>query len=144
MNLLKSLSIFCVGGMLYGIIELLWRGHTHISMFLVGGLCFYLIGLIDEKTSLPIVFQLPLSALIVTAVEFISGVIINLVLKLDVWDYSGMPLNLFGQICPTFSLMWLFLSFPAIIVEDSIRVMLFNEKPKTLMFLPPKKEALIK
>ena len=40
----KLATLFTVGGLLYGLIEIAWRGHTHISMFVVGGLCFVLIG----------------------------------------------------------------------------------------------------
>ena len=34
------------------------------------------------------------------------GVIFNLWLKMDVWDYSYMPFHILGQICPMFTLMW--------------------------------------
>lgn len=30
----------------------------------------------------------------------------NLKLKLAVWDYSKMPLNILGQVCPAFSMLW--------------------------------------
>lgn len=134
---IKTATLFTVGGLLYGMIELAWRGHTHISMFLVGGLCFVLIGALDEvKKPMSVLAQLPVAAIIVTAIEFASGVIINLVMRLDVWDYSNMPLNVLGQVCLPYSAMWLGLAFPAIIIEDSLRVMLFGEKAKTLHFLP--------
>ncbi len=144
---IKTATLFTVGGLLYGIIELAWRGHTHISMFLVGGLCFVLIGALDEiEKPISVLAQLPLAAFIVTGIEFTSGVIINLVMRLDVWDYSDMPLNILGQVCLPFSAMWLALAFPAIIIEDSLRVMLFGERAKTLRFLPKRrikqKEAL--
>ena len=137
-QLLKLSTLFSFGGLLYGVLELAWRGHTHVSMFVVGGLCFVLIGALDELTPEPpsILVQLPLAALIVTAIELASGVIINLVMELDVWDYSSLPFNIMGQVCLYFMLLWFLLAFPAIIVEDSLRVMLFNEKPKTLHFLP--------
>lgn len=134
---IKISTLFCVGGILYGVIELAWRGHTHISMFLVGGLCFVLIGALDEvKRPMCVFAQLPVAALIITAVEFVSGVIVNIMMGLDVWDYSDLPFNVLGQVCLPFSAMWLGLSLPAIIIEDSLRVILFNESPKTLRFLP--------
>lgn len=137
-KLIKLATLFSVGGLLYGILELAWRGHTHISMFIVGGLCFVLIGALDELSPEPpsILVQMPLASLMVTAVELASGVLINLVMGLDVWDYSSLPFNIMGQVCLYFMLLWLLLAFPAIIIEDSLRVMLFNEKPKTLRFLP--------
>lgn len=146
-RLLKTSTLFVIGGLLYGIIELAWRGHTHISMFWVGGLCFVLIGALDEvKKPVCVFLQLPIAAVIVTAIEFASGLIINLLMGLDVWDYSDMPFNVLGQVCLPFSAMWLGLALPAIIIEDSLRVMLFGEKPKALRFLPKRlikqKEAL--
>lgn len=136
-TLIKSLTLFTIGGLLYGIIEIAWRGHTHISMFVVGGLCFVLIGLLDEiQKPISVLGQLPIAAFLVTAIEFTSGVIVNLIMGLQVWDYSNLPLNIWGQVCLPFSLIWLVLAFPAIIIEDSLRVMLFNEAPKTLQFLP--------
>ena len=136
---LKFATLFAVGGLLYGVIEIVWRGYTHISMFLVGGICFVLIGALDEiEKPISVMAQLPIAALLVTAVEFTSGVIINLVLNLGVWDYSDLPLNVWGQVCLPFSLIWLLLAFPAIIIEDSLRVILFNEPAKVLKFLPIK------
>lgn len=133
----KLATLFTVGGLLYGLIEIAWRGHTHISMFVVGGLCFVLIGALDEiEKPISVIAQLPIAAFLVTAVEFTSGVIVNLFLGLEVWNYSSLPLNVWGQVCLPFSLIWLLLAFPAIIIEDSLRVMLFNEPPKTLKFLP--------
>lgn len=46
--LIKYLILFLIGGFVYISIELLWRGHTHWSMFILGGVCFILLGLIIE------------------------------------------------------------------------------------------------
>ena len=51
---------------------------------------------------------------LITAVEFVSGCVLNLGLGWHVWDYSAQPLNLMGQICPLFCLFWLLLSVPAV------------------------------
>lgn len=56
----------------------------------------------------------------ITALEFITGCIVNLRMGWDVWDYSSMPLNLLGQICPAFSIMWLALSVPCIVLSKFI------------------------
>ena len=42
----------------------------------------------------------------VTAVEFIFGLIFNVWLQRDVWDYSNKSFNVMGQICPVYSLLW--------------------------------------
>lgn len=44
----KYLFLFNVGGLLYILIELIWRGRSHWTMFLLGGICFVFLGLINE------------------------------------------------------------------------------------------------
>ena len=100
-------------------------------MFVAGGLCFVFIGLLNdflgEKMSfLSLMF---LSALIITAVEFITGIIVNVWLKLDVWDYSYLPYNLKGQICLLFTNLWFLLSAPALLLDDWMRVKIMKRKP---------------
>ncbi len=48
-------------------------------------------------------------AVIITAYEFFVGIIVNLRLGWNVWDYSSVPGNILGQICPTFTLLWFLL-----------------------------------
>ena len=68
---------------------------------------------------------------VITTFEFITGCIVNLWLKWNIWDYSGVFGNVLGQICLPFSLIWVLLSGVAIIVDDYLRYFLFNEeKPK--------------
>ncbi len=107
-RLLKRYGIFFViGGVGYAALELLWRGRTHWSMMLAGGLCFVLFSLIAERlVSRSIVFKAALCSVAVTAVELIFGIIFNIILKMRVWDYSHLPLNLYGQICPRYTLLW--------------------------------------
>lgn len=137
MKALKNATIIVSGGLAYGIAELLWRGSTHISMFLVGGLCFFIIGQLDEhNTSLCLISQAIISCFVITALEFSSGVLINIVLKLNVWDYSKLPMNIWGQICLPFSALWLLLSVPAIYFEDFLRFCLFKEPMKRISLLP--------
>ena len=84
----KFLTLFTTGGSLYFIIEFLFKtfasgGTIHWSMFLLGGLCFVLIGEINEVIpwEMSIIKQGIIGAAIITSLEFISGVILNLVLK---------------------------------------------------------------
>lgn len=121
-RLFAYLIIFIFGGLLYNVIEIIFRQYTHISMFFAGGLCLVLIALSDELTAgKPFVLKVIIGGLIITAVEFVFGVMLNLVLGLNVWDYSYEPYNLLGQICLSFSLMWFFLSVPAIWLSRFIR-----------------------
>ena len=129
-KLIQFLILFLVGGSVYVMIELLWRGRSYPSMFVLGGICFYLIGLINEKYpwDMPLISQMFISSIIVTIFEFIFGVILNIILKLGIWDYSQMPYNLCGQICLLFSILWFLLSAVAIVLDDFIRWKWFGEK----------------
>ena len=127
----RLLFRFLVGGFAYGGIEILTRGYSHISMFIAGGLCFVFIGLLNEflGEKLSFLSLMVLSALIITAVEFITGVIVNLWMGLGVWDYSYLPYNLKGQICLLFTNLWFLLSAPALLLDDFFRVALLKRKP---------------
>lgn len=130
MKAIMPLILFVIGGLLYLLIELVFRGHTHWTMFFVGGLCFVLVGAINEVISweTPLVIQCIIGGVIITAVEFVSGCIINLWLGWAVWDYRDMPFNLLGQICLPFSLLWVLISAVAIVVDDYVRYYLFGEE----------------
>lgn len=127
---LKLLVLAVIGGAIYVGIEMLWRGHSHPSMFILGGLCFVSIGLINElfPWELGIVWQALIGGTMVTCLEFITGVIVNIWLKLGVWDYSGLPLNILGQVCLTFYFAWVGLSVVAIVFDDYLRYWFFGEE----------------
>ena len=123
----KEAVIFYIGGMFYCTVELLWRQWTHGSMFLLGGLCFYLVGGLDKRFRIPVLAQMLLGALIVTFFEFWTGILVNRVMHLNVWDYSHVPMNFMGQICVPFTLLWFPLSGIGIFCEDYLRHALFHE-----------------
>ncbi|MCI5605504.1 MAG: hypothetical protein ACI4C7_08095 [Clostridia bacterium] len=129
-NILKYFILFSLGGIFYIIIELLWRGYSHWSMFILGGLCFVLIGVINEfyTFDIPLFIQMLIGAFIITVLEFITGCIVNLWLGLDVWDYYDMPMNILGQICLPYTILWFLLSPVCIIVDDYLRYIFFNEE----------------
>jgi len=103
----KSTVFFVAGGIGYGIIELIWRGRTHWTMIIAGGICFVLFSLIAEKCKKrTLIYKSSLCALGVTAIEFIFGVIFNILLKMNVWDYSSVPFNIHGQVCLLYTLLW--------------------------------------
>lgn len=126
----KAAVLFLVGGTAYVLLELLWRGHSHSSMFVLGGWCFILIGNINEDLpwEMGLVQQSLIGAGVVTLLEFITGLIVNVWLGLGVWDYSNMPLNILGQICLPFTLLWIPVSAVAIILDDYLRYWLFGEE----------------
>jgi len=132
----KTLRLFnmaLIGGVLYLAIELLWRGYTHWTMGVVGGLCFILLGMNHKffSSNTPLLFQAIIGTLFVTVVEFISGLILNIWLGLGIWDYSNLPFNLLGQISLPYMLLWLPLSLIAIVLYSWLRYWLYNEeRPK--------------
>ncbi len=109
-----GLLLFLLGGTAYILLELCWRRRTHPSMFVVGGVCFRLIGKVYTVFSAKALWlRCVISALAVTAVEFISGCFLNLYLKCNVWDYTHKRCNLLGQVCLLYSVLWGLLSIPA-------------------------------
>lgn len=107
------------GGTLYCLLEVLWRGYSHISMFFLGGGCFWLMSRIGRMQR-PFYQKILLAVTSVTAAEFLSGLLLNRWLKLEVWDYSNQPFNLLGQICPLFILLWIPLCVAGILLNGLI------------------------
>ena len=104
--------VFALGGAAYGLIEILFRGHTHWTMMLTGGACvttlYLLLGWLDMQS---LATAALVGAAIITFYEFAVGCLVNLRFGWNVWDYSGMAGNVLGQICPLFSLIWFCLCF---------------------------------
>lgn len=123
----KNLILFAFGGIAYVIIELLWRGWSHKFMFILGGLCFVLVGLINEKRSIPLPIQMLIAAVIITSLEFIAGYIVNIKLNLNIWSYSDLPYNIMGQVCLPYALLWFALSLICIIADDKLKEWLFGK-----------------
>ena len=120
--ILKEFIIFIIFGLMYVTIELLYRGHTHYSMFIVGGICGVLIGLINDNTpDMPLLPQCVLGAVIITIIELLTGLFLNVYLGLNVWDYSNQPFNFMGQICPQFCIIWCILSILVIRIDDWLK-----------------------
>lgn len=119
----RELLLFTIGGMGYFCLELIWRGWSHPAMALVGGLCFIGVGQINEwlDWNMPLVWQALLGAAVITAIEFVSGCILNLWLGLNIWDYSHMAGNILGQVCPLYMALWYLLAFPVIVADDYMR-----------------------
>ena len=136
-TILKYLTLFLIGGITYYFIEIAYRGYSHYSMVIVGGLCFILIGSINEFSNkeIPLLLQMLISVLLVDIVELISGIIINKVLLLNVWDYSQLKYNFLGQISLNSSITWFFLSLFAIYMDDLLRHVIFKEKKPRYKFI---------
>lgn len=115
----RFIFTFIFGGMGYCILEILWRGYTHWTMFVLGGLCLYVLNLTFNRLQS---FHLALKAIIgggiITVAEFLTGCIVNLQLGWSVWDYSAAPYNLLGQICLPYSILWMLLCIPVALISD--------------------------
>ena len=106
MKLCKYGLLFSVGGAAYTAMELLWRGRSHVSMFLAGGACFLLLGLLNRaQPRLPGWLRFPVGALVITMVELAAGLLVNR--QYAVWDYRDQWGNFCGQICPAFTALWI-------------------------------------
>ena len=119
MKIWKNCLLFYTGGTVYLSLELLYRGRSHGSMFLAGGLCFLLIGHMNRvEPKLPLPLRALVGALIVTAVELGTGMVFNR--QYQVWDYRDQPGNFMGQICPLFSALWIPLSLAAAVLFEQM------------------------
>jgi len=124
----KSLLWLLIGGIVYYAIEGLWRHFTgsappHVAMMTIGGLCFVAVGGINQIPRFyetPMLVQAIVGAVIVLAVEFLSGLVFNVWLGWYLWDYSHLPFNVMGQVCPLYGALWFLIMPFAIWLEDRI------------------------
>jgi len=108
----KMKKTFVTGALGYGALEILWRGRTHPSMLMTGGVCLCGMRMLCRKG-----WGLVRTALCcagwITCMELSVGLLVNR--KKKVWDYSGFKGNLMGQICPQYSALWFALSLPIVL-----------------------------
>lgn len=126
----KYAFLFWLGGSAYVTLEVLFRGHSHWTMLLLGGMLFVLIGLLNEMMpwGIGLLWQVSIGTALVTAMEFLVGSIVNLWLGWNIWDYSGLSGNVLGQISPQYTAMWVPLTLLAIFTDDLIRWRFFGEQ----------------
>ena len=157
----RALTIMALMGIVYmaievsfsALVELKWRlvGSSSLWMMLVGGTLGISLGSFNESkegSSVPYKLRVFLGMFTITAIELISGCILNLWCKFDIWDYSRAPLNLLGQIDIIHSTCWLLLTPFVFWSDDVLRHYLYEEaKPLSLgayyarAFLPGRKET---
>lgn len=112
MKFLRGCILFYIGGTAYMILEFLWRGRSHGSMFLLGGLCFLLVGGGASKFQrIPVPVRPLLGAGVITGLELLTGWLVNQ--DHAVWDYRDQLLHFQGHICLAFSLLWVPVSLAA-------------------------------
>ena len=117
--------VFSVGAAVYTVIELLWRQHTHWSMSLTGGTCFsVLYNIYNRFKTMSLPGKCVIGSTVITSIEFVVGIIVNIWQKWNVWDYSQFRFNILGQICPLYSALWLLLSIPIIYLSKRLKTRL--------------------
>ena len=115
----KKCALFSLGGLAYCGLELLWRGRTHISMFLAGGASLLLLGKLNRtEPRLPLFFRAAAGAGIITMVGLAAGLIFNR--DYTVWDYRDQWGNWLGQICPLFSFFWIGIAALGLLIYDPL------------------------
>jgi len=126
----KYLFLWTTGGCIYFGFEILFRGFSHWTMFVLGGICFlflYIQGkILHWKDSMAV--QILRGIIFVTSMEFITGIIVNKWLQLNVWDYERLPFQLFGQICLPFMIIFSGLCAFGIILSGYIGYWFFGEE----------------
>lgn len=128
-GLFRRIIVFIFGGIAYVFLEILHHGKSHWSMFLCGGTCIMLGDLVNEKRpKMSILKQSFLITGIILVAEYVTGLIVNVWLKLKVWDYTKFKFNLNGQICLNYASVWFLLSPSLIWFGDTLRWLLFNKK----------------
>lgn len=123
----KYFTLFIIGGILYYSMEVIWKSSSHVSMFLLGGIIFLFCGIQNEFFSgrYPVYKQIFLCLAFTLSGEFITGLIVNVWLNLNVWDYSHLPLNLFGQVCVPYAMVFTPLCYLGIMLNILLRYYIF-------------------
>lgn len=126
-NKIEAFIMFLTGGIIYFYFEIFVRGYSHISMFLLGGVCFCIVGRMGEyilQLRIAMRYRLTLIMLsassVITVLELITGIVVNKYMDLLVWDYSSMKYNFLGQICLLYSLLWALLGLPCVYLYSII------------------------
>lgn len=106
MKILKHTILFYIGGMVYMFLEFAWRGRSHGTMFLLGGLCFLVLGQLARRLPVKnLAIKGLAGAATVTALELVTGLAVNR--DYGIWDYRQMPFQFQGQICLPYFLLWI-------------------------------------
>lgn len=140
----KFLILFLIMGMMYLCIEVIFTaiinlpikglqliGQTSLWMLPVGGLLGVLLGLFNQinwvRKTFNVFWQCFIGAILITLVEFGAGLLLNIVMGLNLWDYSQYLLNVMAQVCVPMSICWFFLCPFVFWFDDILRFYLYKE-----------------
>lgn len=126
----EYMLLWTLGGTVYYGIEMVFRGYSHWSMFILGGCCLLFLALQGIWTDWkePLWWQVINGTIFITAGEFITGLLVNKILHWNVWDYSDQPLQFWGQICVPFTILFSGLCVIGILLTGYLMHWLYGEK----------------
>ena len=129
-----KLGLFLSCGFIYCMIEILFRGWSHWSMFvLTGFLGVFCVDSINNTLSFDCdyIVQIIISTILCTIGEGISGIILNVWLQLNVWDYSKMTFGtfFFGQCNVLFCFAWMLIISIIIFYCDAYNYYILKIEP---------------
>lgn len=129
-KLSEYLFLGFLGGCLYYGFEILFRGFSHWTMFLLGGICLVFFTVQGRMVHWedPLWRQILRCMVFVISMEFITGIIVNKWLHLGVWDYSNLPFQIFGQVCLRFSIIFSGLCALGIILGGYLLYWMYGEE----------------
>lgn len=130
LNYFNYFAYFAFGGLSYACLELLWRGRTHWTMMLLGGICTAVLYAINIHCRQLSIFKRALmGCAFITISELLTGIAVNIVLSWNVWDYSRVPFNFLGQICLLYCAVWFALCLAVLsAMEASEKIAARNRK----------------
>ena len=129
-----KLGLFLSCGFIYCMIEILFRGWSHWSMFVLAGfLGVFCVDSINNTLSFDCdyIVQILISTILCTIGEGISGIILNVWLQLNVWDYSKMTFGtfFFGQCNVLFCFAWMLIISIIIFYCDAYNYYILKIEP---------------
>lgn len=153
-ELSRKIVLFYIGFSTYITIEVLFHakmqmfelGWSYLASGLMGAAAFMIIDSFNNNISwdIELPYQMLAGGLVVTLIEFLVGMISVYIFHVKMWDYSNMRFNLYGVICPQFTIFWVLLSAIAIVLADMINYYVFGEGPKPYYIICGKKFELLK
>ena len=129
-----KLGLFLSCGFIYCMIEILFRGWSHWSMFVLAGfLGVFCVDSINNVLSFDCdyIVQILISTILCTIGEGISGIILNVWLQLNVWNYSKMTFGtfFFGQCNVLFCFAWALIISVVIFYCDAYNYYILKIEP---------------
>ena len=133
-KIIGKLGLFLSCGFIYCMIEILFRGWSHWSMFVLAGfLGVFCVDSVNNVLSFDCdyIVQILISTILCTIGEGISGIILNVWLQLNVWDYSKMAFGtfFFGQCNVLFCFAWMLIISIIIFYCDAYNYYILKIEP---------------